>query len=85
MDTAATLVLLLNRMIDGAVGRPDHETTSAILAEASCFGERHLAPLAAMSDRQGRRMAVGRVKTEDRCRHDDLARSMRSSWVRISP
>jgi hypothetical protein len=35
MDTAATLALLLNRMIDGASCRPDHEMTSAILAEAS--------------------------------------------------
>jgi hypothetical protein len=42
MDTAATLALLLNRMIDGAASRPDHETTPAILDEASHFGERHL-------------------------------------------
>jgi hypothetical protein len=79
MDTAATLALLINRMIDGAASRPDHETTPAILDEASHFGERHLAPLAAMSDREGQRMAAGRVKTAD------LARSTRFSPVRISP
>jgi hypothetical protein len=59
--------------------------TSAILAEASDFGERHLAPLAAMSDKRGCRMAVSRVTADNRSRHDDLARSTRSSPIRISP
>jgi hypothetical protein len=39
MDTAATLALLLDRGVDEAGGWPDHETTSAILDEASRFGE----------------------------------------------
>jgi hypothetical protein len=39
MDSAATLALLLDRVIDGADGRTDHETTSAILEEAACFAE----------------------------------------------
>jgi alkylation response protein AidB-like acyl-CoA dehydrogenase len=41
MDTAATLALLLDRVIDRADGRPDHETTSAILNEAARFAECH--------------------------------------------
>jgi hypothetical protein len=60
MDTAATLALLLYRVIDGADGRSDHETTSAILDEAACFAELHLAPLAAVSDTQGCRMVAPR-------------------------
>jgi alkylation response protein AidB-like acyl-CoA dehydrogenase len=65
MDTAATLALFLDRVIDRADGRPDHETTSATLDEAARFAERHLAPLAAVSDTQGCRMVAGRVKTAD--------------------
>ena len=53
-------------------GRTDHEATAAILDEAARFAERHLTPLAAMSGIQGSRMAVGRVKTSDGGRHDDL-------------
>jgi len=63
MDTAATLALLLGRVIDGADRRPDQETTAAILGEAARFAERHLAPLGAVMDNQGCRLISGRVKT----------------------
>jgi hypothetical protein len=39
MDTAATLALLLDRVIDGADGRTGHKTTSAILDEAARFAD----------------------------------------------
>jgi alkylation response protein AidB-like acyl-CoA dehydrogenase len=65
MDTAGTLALLLDRVIDGADCRPDRETTAAILHEATRFAERHLVPLAAASDAQGCWIVDGRVKTAD--------------------
>jgi len=65
MDTVGTLALLLDRVIDGADCRPDSETTAAILNEAVRFAERHLVPLATVSDTQGCRIVDGRVKTAD--------------------
>ena len=72
MDAAVTLALLFDRVTNGAAGRPDHVTASAILDEAARFAERHLAPLAAMSGIQGCRMAAVPVKTADGNRHDDI-------------
>jgi alkylation response protein AidB-like acyl-CoA dehydrogenase len=62
-DAAATLALLLDRVVDGADARPDAETTGAILEEAARFAGRHLAPLAAVSDAEGCRLEAGRVRT----------------------
>jgi Acyl-CoA dehydrogenase, N-terminal domain len=65
MNNAAQLALLLDRVIDGAEGRPDAGTSAAILDEAARFAERHLLPLATVSDNQGCRLVSGRVKTAD--------------------
>ena len=62
-DAAATLALLLERVIDGAAARPDAETTAAILEEARRFAEARLAPLAGVADREGCRLEAGRVRT----------------------
>ena len=63
MDAAATLALLLDRVVDGADSRPDAETTGAILEEAARFAEGRLAPLAPVAAREGCRMVDGRVRT----------------------
>ena len=60
--SAATLALLLDRVVDGADARPDADTTGAILEEAARFTSRHLAPLAAVSDSEGCRLEAGRVR-----------------------
>ena len=62
-ESAATLALLLDRVVDGAEARPDAETTGAILEEAARFAARHLAPLAAVADKEGCRLEAGRVRT----------------------
>ena len=62
-DPAATLALLLERVVDGAEARPDADTTGAILEEAARFAGRYLAPLAAVSDAEGCRLEAGRVRT----------------------
>jgi alkylation response protein AidB-like acyl-CoA dehydrogenase len=62
-DPAATLALLLERVVDGAEARPDADTTGAVLEEAARFAGRYLAPLAAVSDAEGCRLEAGRVRT----------------------
>jgi alkylation response protein AidB-like acyl-CoA dehydrogenase len=62
-DSARTLALLLGRVVDGAVSRPDAETTEAILEEAARFATGILAPLAPVADREGCRLVDGRVRT----------------------
>src|SRR5919107_1825402 len=62
-DSAATLALLLERVVDGPAARPDADTTGAILEEAARFAGRHLVPLAAVADREGCRLEAGRVRT----------------------
>jgi hypothetical protein len=60
MDTTATLAQLLDRVVDGADGRPHHETTAAILDEAA-LADFHMV--------EACRKAALLV---ERCRHDDL-------------
>ena len=62
-DAASTLALLLARVIDGAEARPGAEETDAILSAAARFARDRLAPLAAISDREGCTLAGGRVRT----------------------
>jgi|SoimicmetaTmtLMB_FD_contig_31_18496515_length_544_multi_3_in_0_out_0_2 hypothetical protein len=76
MDTTATLAQLLDRVVDGADGRPHHETTAAILDEAARFAERHLVPLAgryaALADFHVVEACRKAALLVERCRHDDL-------------
>lgn len=62
-DPAATLALLLERVVDGAEARADADTMGAILGEAARFAGKHLAPLAAVADGEGCRVEAGRVRT----------------------
>ena len=75
MDTSATLAQLLDPVVDGADGRPHHETTAAILDEAR-FAERHLVPLAgryaALADFHVVEACRKAALLVERCRHDDL-------------
>jgi hypothetical protein len=59
---AASLALLLERVVDGAATRPDPAATAAVLEEAERFAAARLAPLATIPDREGAWLEGGRVR-----------------------